>query len=421
MGFFYRYQKILIVIGFIAIVSVLGYALYAMFFKTSIDTGKPAGEQTASTTVNTLPGSKKEEGTGGGNIPVQPGRLAGTGGGEGEGSSSGGPATPAATVIPDKIKELTQAESFGATAGSGGSGVQYYDRQDGKFYRIDEDGNAAPLSDKIFRNVRTVKWAPTKNKVILEYPDGANIAYNFDTKKQVTLPSHWEDFDFSTDGGRLVFKSIGTDPDNRWLAVSNDDGSKAVKIEQVGQNADKVIDSWSPNNQSVAMYVEGKDFNRQEVYFVGLNNENFKSMVVEGRGFQPKWAPQGDRLLYSVYSTDTGMKPTLWISNARGDQIGTGRKNLDVETWADKCAFADSYSIYCAVPDSLEEGSGLFPGMANGSKDKLYAIDTRTGAKKLVTVPDGSYNMSDMIISDSGENLYFTDKTTGKLYKVDLK
>jgi len=102
-------------------------------------------------------------------------------------------------------------------------------------------------------------------------------------------------------------KSIGLDTDNRWLAIANDDGSNVRAIEPLGEKDDTVYPSWSPNKQMIAMYTEGKDFTSQNVYFVGLNNENFKSTLVEGRGFQPKWSTSGNQLLYSVYSSDNDM------------------------------------------------------------------------------------------------------------------
>jgi len=421
MDFFYRYKKILMVVGFLAVVILMAVALYYMFFASAPTSGTPAGNQaanTASTSANTLPGSGEGNGPNGTETST-PGRLTTGEGGPGNGQ----PPANNNTVVennPHKTSEVTQGESIGATAGSNG-GVQYYNKSDGKFYSIASDGTITALSDQVFHDVQNVTWAPDKSKAILEYPDGTKIVYDFAAQKQVTLPKHWQDFGFSPNGSQIVMKSIGLDPDNRWLAVANNDGSKAKTIEQVGENADSVIDSWSPNNQVIAMYTQGVDMNRQDVYFVGQNNENFKSMTIEGRGFQPQWSPDGSHLLYSVYSTDTNLKPGLWVANAQGDQIGTGRKSLDIETWANKCTFADANNLYCAVPDNLPEGAGLYPETAQNTTDQLYAIDTRTGTKKLVSTPDGSYNMSNMIVSDDGSTLYFTDSNTQKIYKIKLK
>ncbi|MBI4812647.1 hypothetical protein HY798_04430 [Candidatus Falkowbacteria bacterium] len=412
MSFFARYKKIILIIGFIAIVFLLGYLLYALFFKPGAEapvTPAPG----ATTTPTGLPLA-----------PTGPGQIvaptAPTGLPEEKVTPEAAPSAIANGGL-TQTNELSKTAAYDATLSSDGSNLQYYNKEDGKFYRLDKDGNITALTDKIFHSVEKITWSPNKNKAILEYPDGANIIYDFSANKQITLPDHWKDFDFSPRGDKIIMKSMGLDPNNRWLAIVNDDGSKARRIEALGEKDETVYPSWSPNNQSVAMYTEGVDFDRQEVFFVGLNNENFKSTVIEGRGFEPKWSPKGDRLLYSVYSSGSNLKPSLWIVNAQGEAIGAGRKSLGIETWADKCAFAGDTELYCAVPEKLEEGAGLFPELAKNTPDKLYKIDTRTGFKKLVAVPQGNYNMSGLILSSNGSYLYFTDETSKKIYKIRLK
>jgi len=214
---------------------------------------------------------------------------------------------------------------------------------------------------------------------------------------------------------------MGIDPNNRWLVVSEADGAKIKPLESLGTKDNTVYPAWSNNNQIVAMYTEGVDFDRQEVFFLGLNNENFKSTIVEGRGFEPKWSPEGDRLLYSVYSSRTDMKPNLWVVNAQGEDIGTDRKNLNLQTWAHKCTYGNDTDLYCAVPSQLEEGAGIFPDLAKGTTDRLYKINTTTGVKKLVAIPDSDYSMENLSVSENGYYLYFTDQATGRLHNIKLK
>jgi hypothetical protein len=410
--FIAKYKKILLAAGFILVVIILGYLMYALFFRPTI--APPVVTIPATTTPGGLPVS--QPGTGEIIEPTEPGTL----------PVEGGEDIP---VIIDPVArggltavtELNTTASRGATLSGDGSDLQYYDKSDGKFYRIDKNGNVEALADKTFYNVEQITWSPDKNKAILEYPDGANIVYDFQTDRQVTLPQHWKEFDFAPRSNQVVMKSMGLDPENRWLAVSSLDGSEARPIEALGEKDATVYPSWSPNQQTIAMYTEGAGFDRQEVYFVGLHDENFKSMTVEGRDFRHTWSPGGERLLYSVYSSDNDMKPMLWITNAQGDAIGSGRKSLKIETWADKCTFAGDTDVYCAVPENLPSGAGLFPELALTQSDRLYRIDTRTGLKKLVAIPNGDYNMSDLIVSNNGYYLYFTDEKTERLHKVKLK
>lgn len=414
MNFFARYKKIFWLLGFLALIVLLGYIIWTLFFRTL--STSPAATSTPGT-ITGLPtigpnGEIIGEMTGPGAFP----------------NSSGTPGTisqnnelkDVATGGLTRTEALVKAPTLNPTLASDGQ-VQYYNQNDGLFYKINNQGEAVALSDKVFYNVDSVTWAPDKNRAILEYPDGSKILYNFETKKQVTLPAHWQDFSFSPSSNQIVSESIGLDPENRWLMISNDDGSQATAIENIGLNSDKVYPAWSPTNQIVALYTQGVDFDRQEVFFVGQNGENFKSTIVEGRGLETQWSTTGDRLLYSVYNSGDNLNPRLWIVDASGDTISQNRRSLDLMTWANKCTFSSNTEVYCAVPDSLERGAGLFPELADKTKDSLYKIDLTTGTQKLIAVPDGAYNISQVIVPANEDFLYFTDKTTQQLYKIRLR
>jgi hypothetical protein len=412
MEFFRRYKKIFLSLGFLAIVAILAYLIWRIFFSALISPSEvgvtpasPGGLPTAG------PGAEiGGEATGTGALPSGIGITPAPNPNEPSDTATGGLT---------RTDTLTKSPSLSPTL-SGDGGVQYYDKTDGKFYKIDKDGNAVLLSDKVFHDVKDVVWAPDKDQAIIEYPDGNKILYNFQSEKQVTLPSYWQDFSFSPASNQIIAKSLGLDPENRWLTVASADGSNAKNLENIGLNDQTVYSDWSPNNQIVAMYTKGVDFNRQEVYFVGLNGENFKSTIVEGRGFQSQWSTTGDRLLYSVYNTSDNLNPKLWIVDASGDNISQNRASLNLQTWASKCTFASNTEVYCAVPETLEKGAGLFPELADKTKDNLYKINLATGAQELIAIPDGAYNISQVMVPTSDDYLYFTDKTTNLIYKVKL-
>lgn len=416
-------KKLILVLGFLAIVILIGFLIWNFFFKAIIS---PETEPTGSAT-----------GTGSG-LPISP---------EGPGQIiddqetnpiEGSPDNPQINPQPTdeeinqpispialggrtETQTIVSAPTISPTVSQDGSSIQFYNKSDGKFYIVNENGDLIPLSNKVFYNVEKIDWAPNKTKAILEYPDGNKIVYDFNSEKQITLPKHWEDFSFSPDSTKLINKSLGIDPDNRWLIISNSDGSQSKAIEFIGTNDKDVISSWSPNNQIVAMYTRGVDFNRREVFFVGQNKENFKSTVVEGWGFEGQWSEKGDKLLYSVYSPKDDLNPKLWIVNAQGDDIGVNRKDLGIQTWSEKCAFANSSEVYCAVPKNLPKGSGLYPELALRTSDDLYKINILTGQKELIAVPDNAYNISSLIISSNEKYIYFTDFTTGQIHKIQLQ
>ncbi|MDD3285678.1 MAG: hypothetical protein PHG95_03545 [Patescibacteria group bacterium] len=424
MGLFSKYKKIWLLLAFIAFVGLMIYLIWIAFFRNPVTSpaitdisGNIGGLNTA------------DDGSGNYSSSTGDGRLNGsddanTGSGQNNGQISAD--APTGNEISDralggvtKVTALTSDPVLDPTMTSNGE-LRYYNQNDGKFYKLDSNGDLLAISDKVFHQVSNVTWSTDGNKAILEYPDGSKITYDFQTQKQVTLPKHWEDFSFSPSGNQISAKSIGNDVENRYLITANADGSKAASLSAIGENADDVYPVWSPNNQAAAMYTRGVDFNRQEVFFVGLNGENFKSTIINGRGFEPEWSDEGDKLLYSVYSSDNNMNPSLWIVDAQGDSIGQNRTNLGLSTWASKCTFATNDEVYCAVPENLPQGAGLFPELADKTTDNLYKIDLTTGAKKLIAIPSTASNVSSIMVGSDQQTLYFTDKSTGKIYEIKL-
>ncbi|MGC9048744.1 MAG: TolB family protein [Patescibacteria group bacterium] len=312
-----------------------------------------------------------------------------------------------------------------AVLASDGQSSFYYNRTEGKFYQIDKDGNKRLLSEQTFYNVDKVNWSPTKDKAILEYPDGFKTMYDFQKQKQYTLPKNWQDFSWNPNGQQIAFKSISKYPENTWLAIARPDGTEARPIEHMGENADKVTVSWSPNNQVIAFSATGQPRGiwQQEILLIGQHSENFKSLVVDGRGFEPQWSPIGDKIAYSVYNAESGYRPTLYLVNAQGDEIGTNHINTGLNTWAHKCTFNSSgNSLYCAVPRSIPEGAGMLPDLARNLQDDFYRIDVRTGEISfLAEGAMGGYDVERMYLSSDESLLYFVDKYTGRLRYIRLK
>ncbi|PIR76741.1 MAG: hypothetical protein COU32_00455 [Candidatus Magasanikbacteria bacterium CG10_big_fil_rev_8_21_14_0_10_42_10] len=404
-------KRILYISLFILLTIGFGYALYRVFFASKQDTTVPT--DVGQSTTGQFPSSENGQpsqngGTGTGSLPGS-GTVTAPGGG----TQAGGAAEPIVTRVIDTPVSNATPDANGA--------AKFYNNIDGKFYRINADGSVTALSDTTFFNVSNVTWSPAREEAIIEYPDGANIYYSFDTKTQTTLPTHWQDFSFDKTGNDIVAKSIGFSEENRWLIVSDPQGKTVTPVEPLGKNADKVIVDWSPSGDVIALSRTGEAIaaDRQEVLLVGQHGENFKSIVVEGRDLRTKWSPDGEKLLHSVYSARDGYIPELWIVGASGDAIGSGRKLLGVNTWADKCTFADSRYVYCGVPTTLETGSGFVPALADGTPDNIIRIDTQTGLKQPIGT-DGTHTVNDMFVNDDGHTLYFTDKTQAGLFSVPL-
>jgi len=403
-------KKVLLVVGFVILVLGIGYALYWVFFKPSSTVTPPANFN-----AGELPG------IGQGNVTVV-----------NENINADNNTLPWQNYIKDKVSDvasggLTKVDKIvdsdikGLTASQ--NGLQYYNVNDQKFYRINENGVPEQLSDKLFYKVDNVTWANNGDKAILEYPDGSNILYDFKTGRQVTLPKEMEEFSFDASNSKIAAKWIGNNDDDNWLVFSNDDGSSMSLIEPLGDQSYNTFVDFSPDNQIAIINRKYVDAQRQEIYPIGLHGETLRSFVVNGAGFDYNWSPEGDSMVYSVYNEDTNYNPNLWITNGKTSELGDVKVSLNVSTWPDKCTFAGEDGMYCAVPQGLPRGAGLYPEIAERYPDNFYYINLNSGVKTLIASPvgeNGSYSASNLFISPDGTMLYFTD-TNGNLQSIRLK
>jgi WD40 repeat protein len=404
-----RFKRILIVVGFIASVFGIAAALYFVFFRPAqpSPTVQPGGTEE---TGGALPSS----GTAGQRPETVP-------------TTNGG--LPPASEVAGGGRTVTTAITQGAVAdvalSGSGSSVNFYNPKDGKFYTVDKNGDLVLLSETQFPDAENVEWNKDADKAVIEFPDGSNVVYDFDTERQTTLPSHWEEFGFSPISDEIEAKSMAVDPNNRWLVTSSSDGSNVKAFQPLGENGDKVTISWSPNDQIVAFSDTADSLSggldRKMIIPIGLNGENYPGLTVEGLDFIPLWTPNGKQLLYSVAGDYSDNKPLLWLVDATPASMGQNRHSIGLNTWADKCAFLDSSTAYCAVPRNLPNNAGMQRSLYADYPDTVYRIDVAQNKITLVAVPEEDVAMTSLSVSTDGSMLYFVSGNDGTLQSIRLK
>ncbi len=421
-------KKILLIIGFILLVIVLGVLIYFVFIRDLF------GPQNGNTNEN-INGVTNENINGGlpntngvvniNGTTVNVNRVINTN--RQQANVNGQIIDDVARGGDTYANAVISQPASGVSLSTDGTGLRYYDPAQAKFYKLDSQGKPEELSDKIFPEAKKIVWSPKNNKAVITFPDQSKIIYDFDKKQQVTLPKEWDSIKFSPNGDQLGFLNISDQESARWLAVSNSDASEVKLVEPLGDNASKVDVNWSPNSQVVALFRDSVNASGLTILPIGLNQENFKSFDVLGRGFQGIWSPKGDQILYSIYSDDSRYNPVIHVVDASGDGTGNNDLNLQLQTWSSKCTYdaAGSYA-YCAVPEYLPTGSALEPALAGYTNDRIYRIDVNTGITNLIALPTylsqmKQYVINEMFVGKSDSILYFTENVTGKVYSIKLK
>jgi hypothetical protein len=403
-----RQQIALKLVGLIAITGLMGLGLYLLFFtkSPSIAPPNPDDEPTGSPGLPTagtgVPGSGNPDGT---TPDPTPGGL---------------PASPVADGGLTQTTILTTSGVMQPTITSNGT-VAYYDPRDGKFYTINDEGEVELLTTATFPSAQSIVFATDASAAVIEFPDGSNVVYDFESGAQTTMPSHWEDFSFTADGNTLATKSIGNDPSNRSLVVTAADGSSTQVIAALGNNDDEVIVDWSPTGEIVGFSKTGNAgsaFGQNEIYLLGADGEAAGVLIVNGTNFSGLWSPDGANLLYSVADAGDDYRASLWYGDSQGDRAGDTRLRLSLKTTADKCTFASSTLAYCAVPATMPAGGGSAPSLVT-APDSVYSISFPSGRSTLVAIPDVNTQMSNLSVSEDGNQLYYTD-AAGRLGFIQL-
>lgn len=339
--------------------------------------------------------------------------------------------TPSEIKDNDPFKEITGSQQRNtdvyidskviAINTNANAGVRYYQPSSGIFYKRLGNGTSVPLSDRQFNNVDKVTWS-NKDKAVIEYPDGANIVYDFVKQQQYTLPAQLKDFAFNDQADVLAAKVEGPLIEDNWLVTINSDGSGLAYVESMGKNGSKVQPLWSPNGQVVAIFADNNGSDSNKVVPIGLNGENYPSFNTIGRGFKGVWADNGKKMLFTTYSSQIGFRNTLWLAEFNEDLSIKRQVNLGLNTYLDKC-YVLSEKAYCAVPQSMPEGGGWFSELTKDIVDDVYLIDLKSlSVEKIATPVNGSsgVTISSLQYDQTTNQLIFNDTKTGQVFSLSL-
>lgn len=408
-------KKILVVAVFLFSVLALGFALYWVFFRSAPSESPVNGNTVVGNLPDIASGTPQLTNINGNVTPGLPFQQ-----------FDANKVSIVANGGLTAVNKLSSDPVLGVAKGN--SGISFYDTAKQQFFKINANGQLELLSDKLFYGVSDVIWSESGEKAVIEYPDGVNILYNFKEKKQVTLPQEMEEFSFSKQGDAIAAKWISdasqNDSDNNWIVATKDDGSGLTLIEKLGDKSYSTQIGFSPDNQIAALHQKNIDNLRQMVYPIGLNGENLQAFEVAGSGFSSKWSPSGNSLVYSVYNGQTDFLPNLWVTSGRTGEMGSLKVSLNLNTWPDKCTYTDDSTMFCAVPQGLPRGAGIYPEITYQYPDNFYRVDLNSGVKTLLASPvgaEGVYSAYNLTISADGSTLYFTDRNSGALQSIKLK
>lgn len=311
---------------------------------------------------------------------------------------------------------------LGATASE--DTLSYYSLDDKSLKKSTLEGkNKTVLMSNLPGEVTRILWSSKKSEALLLIKQATGTAWYFAQLTNKTLVP------LKPEIGRLAWDNLGekifyqyTDPvtKERTLNMASPDGSNWKKLTNLG--SDDFFLSAVPKSSLVSFWSRPSAHKAAPLETVGISGDSRRVFVNALYGADHLFAPTGERVLTSGNETASGKGLSLRVTGTDG-----ATKNLAIPTLISKTTWSkDGHTLYYALPGSLPEEAVLpndYFEKSLHSKDTFWKIDINTGKKtRLVELKETTqvFDSSDLFLSPKEDALYFTDRVTKRLYRIEL-
>lgn len=325
----------------------------------------------------------------------------------------------------ERFENPVNEDIAGAVAGPDGK-LYYYSFDDRAFKRSTLEGkDKETLLSDLPGVPAQIAWSPKRGRVLvqLKLSDGRMLWHYADlsTKTLVPLRAEMSRLAWNNLGDRIFYQF--TDPSGaRSLNVSDPDGAAWKKLADLGGK-----DSFMavvPQSTMVSFWGKPNALEAAAFETVSMTNGEGRKTLLSGRfGGDYLWSPDGNRVLVSASNEKGGHALTLGVMNANGGQF----QDLSIPTMVSKVVWSeDNRTIYYALPGSLPETAVLpndYFSQSLPSKDSFWRMDVESGKRtRLVELSDvtKSFDSTGLFLAPGEETLFFTDRQTKRLYRIDL-
>lgn len=327
-------------------------------------------------------------------------------------------------ITGEELKALVEKQFLGATLDETGK-IKYFDQKEGNIWQAQPDGSgAAQLSLGAVGDLTKVLWSKDKDKALIASYDsktGGEQFYSYDgaTGKTWKLDEHITDACWHPEQDKIIYKYTDLEKKTGGIYVSDSNGTNYKEILPYAIKAELTP---IPQKNKVAFYPTPSAYQESSINNISLDGG--KSVHVLGGycGLNILYSPEGNKAIisYTVYRAGTLTELALI-----GEGV-YGMKRLETPTIVEKCVWAkNNVNIFCAVPASLRAGTVMpddwYAGRVS-TQDSFFKINATTGEKtKLAGFEEFvvSYDVSNLILSEKEDKLFFTNRRDGKLYSID--
>lgn len=327
--------------------------------------------------------------------------------------------SPVSTKMDNPLNE----EVVGAVTSANGD-LYYYSVSDEEIKKSTIEGrDKQTILSNLPGSVERLVWSPTRDQVLIALRQGSSLRWHhleIASKTLTPLKPAISRVTWSQNGEKIYYQYLASNGE-RSLDTANPNGSNFSTLIKMG-TMDNFIESI-PQSSKVSFWTRPSGLESTSFETVEKDGSGRKVLLTGRYGADYLWAPNGKSVLFSASRTKAGSDVSLAIMNEDGGEI----RDLSIPTLISKVAWSkDSKTIYYALPGNLPPESVLpndYYQKPLYSEDTFWKIDTETGQKSRILELDevaAPLDSSDLFLSPKEDILFFTDRKTKRLYRIEL-
>ncbi len=326
-------------------------------------------------------------------------------------------------IVSDAISAVTDMPAYGGAL-IDDSHIAYFNERSLK--RASLGGGAEEvLIPSLPGKILEASWSPDRKQALVLLDSGPEQRWNLldlSTKTVTPLKPGISSPRWSNLSERIFYAY--SDPTSKMneLDTAKPDGSEWEKITDIRVKG--AFLSAVPQSALVSFWSAPSAFEETSLFTVPASGGEPQRIFSGKFGADYLWSPDGTRLLISNTLSKGGGEVRLGTANQTGGEFRT----LQVPTMISKAVWSkDGKTVYYALPLSLPENAVLpndYFSRPIHTRDSFWKIDVTTGKTQRVVDPEAveeSYDSSGLFLGPDEEYLYFTDRTTEKIFRIRIE
>ncbi len=317
----------------------------------------------------------------------------------------------------ERLVQLTDFSVVSPVLDSAGKRVLTYKKSGGALTAVNfETLEQEKISTITIVGILEAFWSPRGDRAAVFYLDGETLKsfLHIGTSSVAVLPQNIHSFSWSPTGNSLAY--LIRQDERLNLVTANSSGGNAstefrtpiLDAQIMWVTADKIAFQTAPSGLAHGF-----------LFAFSRSRGSFEKILGPLAGLTAKWSPDGSRLLGASAINLSGKNISLAVYDASGKELF--RPGLS--TLPQKCVFAGSDAIYCAVPRFTDAGwilpDDYLRGEANTS-DRIFMIDLKNKSVREV-MNEGNFDMSELVLSQDKKTLFFVNRIDGTLWMYQLE